>query len=957
MSSTEQATAVAVASTEKSLASPSDRIGNATSQLAMRLRMIARLAGIIAVVISLAGLSGRYLESRGAVVLEPGVRMYASAALGMLASALAILILTSRTQSVGLRNVSARFLALIPIGLAVAALVRFAKSLSVTAPSGQIHWDLMAPNTAITLLILGVTILLSTSRSGRAQKLAQFGAGLGFTVGLLALLGYTYGVAALYSIGNHPYMAAPTAITITLLSVGLALLTTDHGFVALLASNGTGAIMLRRLLPIAILAPWFVGWVAARGAIFGWYGTGMHNVLFAAVLIAMLSTLLYINAVSLNRVDAEREQTKELLRQNSEQWQATFDCMSEGLSYHDLEYNVVGSNAAFQNLACGRVVHGEKCYRAVHGTNGPHDNCPMRRTLDSGKTEQSEIYEPLLDKYLLVRTDPVRDTNGNIFRIVHVVEDITDRKKAEANIRRLASIVEHSDDAIFSNDLNGTVQAWNRSAERIYGYTAEEAIGSNLSSFCPPDSRDDWKESMRRVQRGERIQNVERIRVRKDGSTFHASLSVSPLRDANGNITGCSAIVRDITDMKLAEAEIARRGAEAQRTRAELDAVIDSMGEGLFQLDSDGRVVFMNHACERMLGYTIDEIRGKSMHDVIHAQMPDGTHRPASECPLLRVVASGETHHEDEDFFQRKDRTFFPVEYTSSPLRVNGRTAGAVLSFRDVSERKRAEAERSRLLVLERQARRELETKKAEIEKLNTELEDRVRQRTIELEVANKELEAFSYSVSHDLRAPLRSLDGFSHILLDEYRDKLDEEGQDFLRRLRTASQHMGQLIDSLLQLSRVSRSEISREPVDLSGMARQIVSELQKSAPERQVEVKIAERVTAMADPRLTHVVLQNLLHNAWKFTAKRERACIEFGTAEKDGAPVMFVRDNGAGFDMNYRNKLFGAFQRLHATSEFEGSGIGLATVQRVVRRHGGHVWADGVPQQGATFYFTLA
>lgn len=453
------------------------------------------------------------------------------------------------------------------------------------------------------------------------------------------------------------------------------------------------------------------------------------------------------------------------------------------------------------------------------------------------------------------------------------------------------------------------------------------------------------------------MQNAERIRVRKDGTVFHASLSLSAVRDSAGNITGCSAIVRDITDKKLAAAEIARRGAEAQRARAELDAVLDSMGEGLYQLDAEGRVVFMNEACERMIGYSMEEVHGRKMHDLIHSQWPDGRLRPAGECPLVQVIENGETHHQDEDSFRRKDGSFFPIEYTSSPLKVNGRIAGAVLSFRDISERKRAEEERSRLLLLERQARLEVEAKNAEIKKLNAELEDRVRQRTIELEVANKELEAFSYSVSHDLRAPLRSLDGFSHILLDEYRDSLNEEGQDFLRRLRAASQHMGQLIDSLLQLSRVSRSEISREPVDLSAAARQIIEELKRNSPERQVEVKIADGITAMADPRLTHVVLQNLLHNAWKFTAKREKARIEFGTTEKSGARVMFVRDNGAGFDMNYQNKLFGAFQRLHGASEFEGSGIGLATVQRVVRRHGGKVWAEGVPQQGAAFYFTLA
>jgi len=227
----------------------------------------------------------------------------------------------------------------------------------------------------------------------------------------------------------------------------------------------------------------------------------------------------------------------------------------------------------------------------------------------------------------------------------------------------------------------------------------------------------------------------------------------------------------------------------------------------------------------------------------------------------------------------------------------------------------------------------------------------------IELQTVNKELEAFSYSVSHDLRAPLRSIDGFSQALLEDYHDHLDVTGQDYLRRIRAATQQMGQLIDDLLNLSRLMRTEMLLQPVDLSLLASEICTELQQSQPERQVEFVLQAGLLAQGDLRLLRVMLVNLLNNAWKFTSKHTQARIELGaTVQENGIRVYFVRDDGAGFDMTYANKLFGPFQRLHSMKDFPGNGVGLATVQRIVYRHGGRVWAEGAVEQGATFYFTL-
>jgi signal transduction histidine kinase len=240
-------------------------------------------------------------------------------------------------------------------------------------------------------------------------------------------------------------------------------------------------------------------------------------------------------------------------------------------------------------------------------------------------------------------------------------------------------------------------------------------------------------------------------------------------------------------------------------------------------------------------------------------------------------------------------------------------------------------------------------------EKIQT-LNDELQERAVRLELANKELESFSYSVSHDLRAPLRSIDGFSEALVEDYHDKLDDDAKDYLHRIRAATQRMGQLIDDLLNLSRVARSELKSDQIDLSALVSEVATELQKTEPQRQVDLVIGNGITATGDRRLLRVAMVNLIGNALKFTAKRPLAKIEFGMSGENGTRTYFVRDNGAGFDMTYANKLFGAFQRLHSAKEFNGTGIGLATVQRIIHRHNGRVWAEAKPDDGATFYFTL-
>jgi signal transduction histidine kinase len=275
-----------------------------------------------------------------------------------------------------------------------------------------------------------------------------------------------------------------------------------------------------------------------------------------------------------------------------------------------------------------------------------------------------------------------------------------------------------------------------------------------------------------------------------------------------------------------------------------------------------------------------------------------------------------------------------------------------------------------------RQAEGALRQVEDQVRRLNAELEERVHQRTTQLEAANQELEAFSYSVSHDLRAPLRGISGFSKALMEDYAAQLDEQGQHYLKRIDTAAAHMGDLIDDMLSLARVTRTEMTYRAVDLSALAQAVAAELRKTNPDRRVDLTIAPNITAQGDERLLRIMMENLLGNAWKYTSKQPSAHVQFHattmgalqskatdfspttdlSSVKSEARVFFVRDDGAGFDMKYADRLFGAFQRLHTSREFEGTGIGLATVQRIIRRHGGRVWAEAAVGRGATFYFTL-
>jgi PAS domain S-box-containing protein len=493
-----------------------------------------------------------------------------------------------------------------------------------------------------------------------------------------------------------------------------------------------------------------------------------------------------------------------------------------------------------------------------------------------------------------------------------------------------------------ATDAKGVIQIFNVGAERMLGYTAAEV----MNKITPADISDPQEVIARaqalslelgtsitpgfealafKASRG--IEDIyELTYIRKDGSRLPAVVSVTALRDAQDAIIGYLLIGTDNT---------ARTGAEEARrmSEARIAGIVNSAMDAIISIDGRQQIVLFNAAAESMFRCAAGEAIGKSIDRFI-PEVARQRHRHHVEDFGKTGVTSRSMRSPGALSAIRADGDEFPIEASISQVEFAGQRIFTVI-LRDITERKRAAEE---------------------IRQLNTDLEKRVTERTAQLETANRELEAFSYSVSHDLRSPLRCLDGFSQALMEDYPDKLDHAGKEMLHRIRAASQRMGHLIDDLLDLSRVSRVQMRREPVDVSRLAGEVIAELRALEPGREVQCLVAGQLLANTDAHLLRIVLTNLLGNAWKFTGRCSSPLVEFGCSHDEGIVSYFVRDNGAGFDMRYVDKLFGAFQRLHAASEFPGTGIGLATVQRIIHRLGGRIWAQGKLDGGATFRFTL-
>ncbi|HET6363021.1 MAG TPA: PAS domain S-box protein [Gemmatimonadota bacterium] len=451
----------------------------------------------------------------------------------------------------------------------------------------------------------------------------------------------------------------------------------------------------------------------------------------------------------------------------------------------------------------------------------------------------------------------------------------------------------------------------NDAAVETYGYQRDEFLTMTIKDIRPPEDVPALLDTISRVDGAEHSDGLWRHRTH-DGRLIQVQITSHPLA-----FDGRSAelvLAQDVTERNRVEAAL-RASEERFRTLA------TTANDAIVSADSRGRITYLNSAAERLFGYPSAEAVGEPLTILMPERFQE-----AHSMGLERYNRTGEARVVGttiELVGRRKDGSEFPMELSLAAWSRGSRNEFTGI-IRDISDRKRSE--------------------------------EMLRHYAGQLEAANAELDAFAYSVSHDLRAPLRTIQGFGQALLEDCGDRLDELGREHLQRIQKGAQRMAALIDDLLELSRVTRASLRSEHVDLSGLAETILAELIEGDPDRSVRVSVMPGAVATGDPRLLKVVLDNILGNAWKYTRTKPEAHIEFGVSHEGSAPIYYVRDNGVGFDMAYVDKLFQPFQRLHSAAEFEGTGVGLASVHRIVTRHGGRVWAEGAENRGATVYFTL-
>ena len=544
----------------------------------------------------------------------------------------------------------------------------------------------------------------------------------------------------------------------------------------------------------------------------------------------------------------------------------------------------------------------------------PHERQLIARAARGERIEHYETTRITKDGRTLdvsLTLSPIRDRDGTLVGVSRIVRDITERKRIDAQAMHLVAVVQSSEDAIVSKDLDGVVRSWNPAAERLFGYTAGEMIGQSIRRIIPAERWDEEDDLLRRVRVGHRVQHFETVRQRKDGSLLPIALTVSPIHDARGNVIGASKVARDMTRQRSLERESRRLG-----------AIVDSSDDAIISKDLNGVVQSWNRAAERMFGFTPEEAIGRSITMIIPEE------RLGEEDEVLGRIRRGLRVDHFETVRRRKDGTLIPISLSVSPIvDRSGQVVGASKIARDLSA----------------------------LRAYATTLEQTVRERTAELETANTQLESFAYSVSHDLRAPLRGMQGLAHALLEDYGPTLDATARDYAGRIVAEASHLDRLIRDLLAYSRLTRIDVALERVDVREAIDDALHQLDDDIRTSGATVDVEPGMPLLRANRTVLVqVLSNLISNAIKFGG--ERPTVRVRAELLNGTARVWVEDQGIGIAPKHQERIFRAFERLHGADHYTGTGIGLAIVHKGIERLGGRVGVESQEGKGSRFWFEL-